>query len=112
METGVARTKMSREELMHRAETVIRRARGETQLLMDSGYIRDFPSKPFSPFLISHLESYEVRRGTTGQDFVIRLEQGEVVHEVLERFAEDKGVRAAALIVVGAADKDSKLGRP
>ncbi|OPY28419.1 MAG: hypothetical protein A4E31_00827 [Methanomassiliicoccales archaeon PtaU1.Bin030] len=44
-----------------------------------------------------------------GRIFVIRLEQGEVVHEVLERFAEDKGVRAAALIVVGAADKDSKL---
>jgi len=44
-----------------------------------------------------------------GRIFVIRLEQGEVVHEVLERFAEDKGVKAAALIVVGAADKDSKL---
>ncbi|NLT38322.1 MAG: NADP-dependent malic enzyme [Methanomassiliicoccus sp.] len=43
METGVARTKMSRDELMHRAETAIKRARGETQLLMDSGYIRDFP---------------------------------------------------------------------
>ncbi len=44
-----------------------------------------------------------------GRIFVIRLEQGEVVHEVLERFAEDHGVRAAALIVVGAADRGSKL---
>jgi len=43
METGVARVKMSRDELRHRAETAIRRARGETQLLMKEGYIRSPP---------------------------------------------------------------------
>jgi predicted DNA-binding protein with PD1-like motif len=44
-----------------------------------------------------------------GRVFVIRLEQGEVVHEVLERFAADKGVRSAAVLMVGGADKGSRL---
>jgi malate dehydrogenase (oxaloacetate-decarboxylating) len=39
IETGVARVKPSRDELWHRAETVIRRAREETQLLMDQEFI-------------------------------------------------------------------------
>ncbi|MBI0583809.1 MAG: NADP-dependent malic enzyme [Methanomassiliicoccus sp.] len=43
IETGVARVKLSREELRQRAESVIKRARGETQLLMDKGYIRAPP---------------------------------------------------------------------
>jgi malate dehydrogenase (oxaloacetate-decarboxylating) len=43
METGVARIKISRDELQHRAESAIRRARGETKLLMDQGYIRAPP---------------------------------------------------------------------
>jgi malate dehydrogenase (oxaloacetate-decarboxylating) len=43
IETGVSRVKLSRDELRHRAETVIKRARGETQLLMDLGYIRSPP---------------------------------------------------------------------
>jgi predicted DNA-binding protein with PD1-like motif len=41
--------------------------------------------------------------------FIIRLEQGEVVHEVLERFASDHGVRSAALLMVGAADRGSQI---
>jgi predicted DNA-binding protein with PD1-like motif len=44
-----------------------------------------------------------------GRVFVIRLEQGEVVHEVLERFAADQGVRSAAVLMVGGADKGSRL---
>ncbi len=43
IETGVARVKFSRDELRHRAETAIKRARGETKLLMDTGYIRNPP---------------------------------------------------------------------
>jgi malate dehydrogenase (oxaloacetate-decarboxylating) len=43
IETGVARVKYSRDELRHRAETIIKRARGETKLLMDQGYIRSPP---------------------------------------------------------------------
>ena len=44
-----------------------------------------------------------------GRIFIIRLEDGEVVHETIEYFAKEKGIRSAALIALGGADKDSKL---
>lgn len=44
-----------------------------------------------------------------GRVFIIRLEDGEVLHEVIERFASDQGITAAALIIVGASDKGSRL---
>jgi predicted DNA-binding protein with PD1-like motif len=45
----------------------------------------------------------------TGRIFIIRLEDGEVVHETIERFAGERGIRSAALIVLGGADTGSKL---
>jgi predicted DNA-binding protein with PD1-like motif len=44
-----------------------------------------------------------------GRIFVIRLEDGEIVHEVLERFARDQGVKAASLVIIGGADRESRL---
>jgi predicted DNA-binding protein with PD1-like motif len=44
-----------------------------------------------------------------GRIFIIRLEDGETVHEELERFARDHAVERAALTVVGGADKGSRL---
>ena len=44
-----------------------------------------------------------------GRVFVLRLEDGDVVHEEIERFARDHGIKAAALIIIGGADKGSKL---
>lgn len=44
-----------------------------------------------------------------GRVFVIRLEDGEVIHEVIEAFARNQGVRAASLVVLGGADKGSEL---
>ncbi len=44
-----------------------------------------------------------------GRIFILRLEDGEVVHEVVERFAEEHSIRAAALIAVGGADEGSRL---
>jgi len=44
-----------------------------------------------------------------GRTFIIRLDDGEIVHEILERFAAEKGVRAAALLILGGADKGSRL---
>ena len=41
--------------------------------------------------------------------FVIRLEDGDVIHEEIEKFARDKGVKAASLIILGGVDKNSKL---
>jgi len=44
-----------------------------------------------------------------GRTFVLRLEDGEMVHEEIERFARDKGITAAALIIVGGAAGGSRL---
>jgi len=44
-----------------------------------------------------------------GRTFVIRLEDGEILHEQLEAFAEREGITRASLIAVGAADKGSRL---
>ena len=41
--------------------------------------------------------------------FVIRLEDGDVVHEELERFAREQSIRSAAVIAVGGADAGSRL---
>jgi len=44
-----------------------------------------------------------------GRVFVLRLEHGDIVHEAIEGFARDKGIAAAALIVLGGADRGSRL---
>ncbi|MBN1797589.1 MAG: DNA-binding protein [Spirochaetales bacterium] len=44
-----------------------------------------------------------------GRVFVIRLEDGDVLHTSIEQFAKDKGIAAGALIALGGADKDSAL---
>ncbi len=44
-----------------------------------------------------------------GRVFVIRLEDGDVIHEEIEKFAREKSICAASLIVVGGADEGSKL---
>jgi predicted DNA-binding protein with PD1-like motif len=44
-----------------------------------------------------------------GRVFVIRLEDGDVVHEAIEGFARDRGIQAASLVVVGGADRESRL---
>jgi predicted DNA-binding protein with PD1-like motif len=48
----------------------------------------------------------EAKRGRT---FVIRLEDGDVLHECIETFARDRGIRAAGLIALGGADDRSTL---
>lgn len=42
-----------------------------------------------------------------GRIFVMRLEDGDIVHEEIERFARKKSIRAAGLIIVGGADQQS-----
>jgi predicted DNA-binding protein with PD1-like motif len=44
-----------------------------------------------------------------GRTFVLRLTDGEVVHEVIEGFAKENGITAAALLVLGGAREDSRL---
>jgi predicted DNA-binding protein with PD1-like motif len=48
-------------------------------------------------------------QATYGRVFVIRLEDGDIVHEAIERFARENDVSAAALIVLGGADAGSRL---
>ena len=44
-----------------------------------------------------------------GRTFVIRLEDGEILHEEIEQLARRESIKAAALIVVGGADAGSRL---
>lgn len=44
-----------------------------------------------------------------GRTFIIRLEDGEIFHEQIERFAKEKGIARAFLNVVGGADRGSRL---
>lgn len=44
-----------------------------------------------------------------GRIFILRLEDGDVLHETVERFATEQSIRAGALIAVGGADRDSRL---
>jgi predicted DNA-binding protein with PD1-like motif len=44
-----------------------------------------------------------------GRVFVIRLEDGEILHETLESFAVEQGIRAAFMIVLGGAASQSRL---
>ena len=48
-------------------------------------------------------------QATQGRTFVIRLEDGDILHEEIERFAREQSIKAAALIAVGGADIGSKL---
>jgi predicted DNA-binding protein with PD1-like motif len=44
-----------------------------------------------------------------GRIFVIRLEDGEILHETIERFADDQGIHSAYMIVLGGVDQQSRL---
>jgi len=44
-----------------------------------------------------------------GRVFIIRLEDGDIIHEEIERLAKTESVNAASLIIVGGADEGSSL---
>lgn len=44
-----------------------------------------------------------------GRIFIIRLEDGDILHEEIEKFAAVQNIRAAALLAVGGADAGSTL---
>ncbi len=44
-----------------------------------------------------------------GRVFVLRLEDGDIVHETIEQFAVDQNIEAASLLIVGGADDGSRL---
>ncbi|MDZ7758745.1 MAG: PPC domain-containing DNA-binding protein [Desulfovermiculus sp.] len=52
------------------------------------------------------MQAEEVQQGRV---FVLRLEHGDIVHQAIEGFARDKGIRGGALIILGGADQGSRL---
>ena len=44
-----------------------------------------------------------------GRVYVIRLEDGDILHESIEKFARDKSIAAATVTAVGGVDKGSRL---
>ena len=46
---------------------------------------------------------------SSGRVFVLRLEEGEILHEKIESFAAVHNIDAATVVAVGGADKGSKL---
>lgn len=44
-----------------------------------------------------------------GRVFVLRLEDGEIVHRIIEQFAQEQDIQAASVIIVGGADEGSTL---
>lgn len=44
-----------------------------------------------------------------GRIYVIRLEDGDIIHEELEKFARQKAIKAAALTILGGVDQGSRL---
>jgi predicted DNA-binding protein with PD1-like motif len=44
-----------------------------------------------------------------GRIFIIRLENGDIIHKEIEKFAVEKSITAAALIILGGADTGSTL---
>jgi predicted DNA-binding protein with PD1-like motif len=51
----------------------------------------------------------KVSEGRLGRVIVLRLEDGEVLHECVERVAQEKNVERATVIAIGGADKGSRL---
>jgi len=51
----------------------------------------------------------EFSQAQHGRVFVIRLHDGDILHEEIERFASQQSIRAAAVIAVGGVDEGSKL---
>lgn len=44
-----------------------------------------------------------------GRIFVIRLEDGDIIHEEIEKFADEQAIKAAALTIIGAVDAGSNI---
>ena len=51
----------------------------------------------------------EYTEASLGRVFIVKLDQGEIIHEAIERIAGSKGIAAGAVLVVGGGDKGSRL---
>ena len=44
-----------------------------------------------------------------GRLFILKLEDGEILHKTIENFAKEKGIKCAAVLIVGGAGSGSKI---
>ena len=58
------------------------------------------------PLIVSIMRSEEC---SGGRVFILRLDEGEILHEAVESFAASNNINAAAVTAVGGAGKGSKL---
>ena len=49
------------------------------------------------------------KQARQGRVFIIRLEDGDIIHQEIEKFAQEHSITAAALTIVGGVDQGSKL---
>ncbi len=47
--------------------------------------------------------------GKLGRVFIIRLEHGDIIHKEIEKFAKEKEIKTAVLLIVGGVNKGSKI---
>jgi len=67
----------------------------------------NYELKILKDFRIGDIMKYcEAKQGRT---FIIRLEDGDILHEAIEAFAKEHSVTSAAVIAVGGADMNSRL---
>jgi predicted DNA-binding protein with PD1-like motif len=60
------------------------------------------------PFFLEVL-TMQYSQAKQGRIFVIRLEDGEILHKTIEKFAAEQGIKAAYMIILGGADSQSRL---
>ena len=61
------------------------------------------PSAKLRPSIMRYSEARQ------GRVFVVRLEDGDIVHECLERLARAERLRAASIMILGGLDRGSRL---
>jgi predicted DNA-binding protein with PD1-like motif len=54
-------------------------------------------------------EKMKYSQAKQGRVFVIRLEDGDIIHKELEEFCKKKDIKAASVTIVGGADKKSEI---
>ncbi len=80
-------------------------------------FFLDYMITPLKNPLPAGIKSHPIERkrfmkyslAQQGRIFVIRLEDGDIVHEEIEKFAREQSIKAAALIILGGAAENSTL---
>ena len=78
-------------------------------LLINELYVilNEFPIRVKLSFQVGVEMKYS--EATRGRTFIIRLEDGDILDECIEKFAADHNIKAASLIAVGGVDGGSRL---